>query len=207
MPDEWPCIFPSFLICVHSIYSSYGKQEECGETMSGTACEQLPAVPSDLTSEWLGSKLGHKIKSINNTRNIWGTGSKLFYIITYEQHEDSGERPTDVCVKGVFDPKMVEAQPWTVSLAQREAEFFSKIAPGLKNITFPRAWWSGTSDKQGIAVMDDLTKTGCTFAPEAASYPIEKVMDGIAQLAALHAQYWGQSQDDHPCKKISFLLD
>lgn len=96
--------------------------------MSTASAEKLPALPSDITPEWLGAKLGHKIKSVENTRNIWGTASKLFYTITYD-HSSSEDRPEHVCVKGVFDPKMIEAQPWTVSLAQREAEFFSEIAP------------------------------------------------------------------------------
>ncbi|KAK3356653.1 kinase-like domain-containing protein [Lasiosphaeria hispida] len=165
--------------------------------MSETISNQLPAVPSDLTPGWLGFKLGHRIKSIENTRNIWGTGSKLFYTITYEE-ESSSERPTHVCVKGVFDPRMIEAQPWTVSLAQREADFFSKIAPTLKSMVFPKGWWSSTSYKQGITVMEDLTQSGCTFAPEVASYSVEKVKNGVQQLAGLHAQYWGQNQDGHP---------
>jgi hypothetical protein len=161
--------------------------------------EQLPALPSDLTSDWLGSRLGHKIKLAENTHTIWGTASKLFFSITYEQ-ESTDERPTHICVKGVFDPTMREAQPWTISLAQREAAFFSRLAPGIRNMIFPRAWWSGSSETQGIAIMDDLTKEGCSFAAEVASYPVEKVMSGIEQLAGLHAQYWGQSQEDHPCK-------
>jgi hypothetical protein len=168
--------------------------------MSGTTSQQLPAVQSDITAEWLGTKLGHKIKSLDNTRNIWGTGSKLFYTIEYEDGKESSDRPKHVCIKGVFDPKMIEAQPWTVTLAQREADFFSKIAPTLENMIFPKAWGSATSDKQGIAIMDDLTKSGCTFAPEVASYPYEKVMNGVEQLAGLHAKYWGQGQEDHPCK-------
>lgn len=168
--------------------------------MSGTNGEQLPALSSDITVEWLGAKLGHKIKSLKNTRNIWGTASKLFYTITYE-HESSDERPESICIKGVFDPQMIAAQPWTVSLAQREAEFFTKVAPHIKNMIFPKGWWSGTSDTQGIAIMNDLTKEGCTFPPECASYPVEKVMNGVEQLAGLHAQYWGQSQEDHPCNE------
>lgn len=176
------------------------KGKERQKEMSETAGEQLPAIPEDLTPEWLGAKLGHKIKSVENTRSIWGTGSKLFYTIAYE-HESSDERPTHICIKGVFDPKMIEEQPWTVSLAQREAEFFAKLAPTVNNMIFPKGWWSSTSDKQGISIMNDLTKEGCTFPPEVASYPVEKVMDGVGQLAGLHAQYWGQSQEDHPCKR------
>lgn len=171
--------------------------------MSENASEKLPALPSDLTPEWLGVRLGHKIKSAENTRSIWGTASKLFYTITYED-ESKDERPTQVCIKGVFDPKMIESQPWTVSLAQREAEFFTKVAPTVNNMIFPKGWWGGTSDKQGIAIMNDLTSEGCSFAAEVASYPAEKVMNGVEQLAGLHAQYWGQSQEDHPCKEAPF---
>lgn len=171
------------------------------------ATAALPALPSDITIEWLGSVLGHKIKSIKNTHNIWGTASKLFYAIAYEQDASntSGERPSHICIKGVFDPKMIEAQPWTVSLAQREAEFFSKVAPHVKNMIFPKGWWGGTSEKQGIAIMNDLTEEGCSFAAEVASYPVEKVMNGVEQLAGLHAKYWGQSQEDHPCREPLFF--
>jgi hypothetical protein len=164
-----------------------------------TQTEKLPALPAELTPEWFGSKLGHKVKSVENTRNIWGTASKLFYTITYEDEAAAGvERPEHVCVKGVFDPKTIAEQPWTVSLAIREADFFTKIAPTLENVTFPRGWWSGNNDVQGIAIMDDLTKFGCDFPPEAAAYSVDKVMSGVESLAGLHAKYWGQSQEDHP---------
>lgn len=165
--------------------------------MSSTAEEKLPQLPAELTPEWFSEKFGHRVKSAENTHTIWGTASKLFFTITYE--EDSTEdRPTHVCVKGVFDPKMIEAQPWTVSLAQRESEFFSKIAPNIKNVVFPRGWWGGKNETQGIAIMNDLTKEGCIFAPEVAEYSVAQVKNGVATLAGLHAQYWGQSQEDHP---------
>lgn len=180
--------------------------------MAGTEAKQLgealPTLPEHITPEWLSAKLNQKVKAIENTRNIWGTASKLFYAITYEDEGDGRERPTDICIKGVFDPKMIAAQPWTVSLAQREAEFFSQIAPQVDHMIFPKGWWSGVGESQGIAIMNDLNKEGCTFAAEVASYPVAKVMDGVEQLAGLHAKYWGQSQEDHPCKKpvISFFL-
>lgn len=170
--------------------------------MNQTTRSELPALPSDLKAEWLSSKLGHKIKSAEHERSIWGTASKLFYTISYEDDESRDEEPKHVCIKGVFDPKMIAAQPWTVSLAQREADFFSKVAPNVKNVVFPRGWWSGNSETQGIVIMDDLTKHGCTFPPEVAEYSVEKVMSGVETLAGLHAQFWGQSQEEHPCKRI-----
>lgn len=180
-----------------------GKQDD-RNTMADTEAKQtgeiLPTLPDHITPEWLSAKLGQKVKAIENTRNIWGTASKLFYSITYEDEGDGSERPTDICIKGVFDPKMIAAQPWTVSLAQREAEFFSQIAPQVDNMIFPKGWWSGVGESQGIAIMNDLSKEGCSFAAEVASYPVAKVMNGVEQLAGLHAKYWGQSQEDHPCK-------
>lgn len=171
------------------------------ETETEVYADQLPALPEEVTAEWLGSKLGHKIKSVSLTRSIFGTASKLFFSIEYENEvADTASRPTHICVKGVFDPVMVASQPWTVSLAQREADFFFKIAPTIKHMGYPRGWWGGTSDKQGIAIMSDLTHEGCTFPPDFASYPVEKVLDGAAQIAGLHAQFWGQSQEDFPCR-------
>lgn len=47
-------------------------------------------------------------------------------------------------------------------------------------------------------MMTDFTSSGCTFPPDLASYPLNIVLEGIDQLAALHARYWGQSQETHP---------
>lgn len=163
--------------------------------------EQLPLIPAEVTAQWLGSKLGQEIKSVSMTRTIFGTGSKLFFSIEYaDEAVDPSTRPTHICVKGVFDPAFVATEPWTLSLAQREADFFAKIAPAIKHMGYPRGWWGGTSDKQGVAIMSDLTHEGCTFPPEVASYPLEKVLDGAAQMAGLHAQFWGKSQEDYPCE-------
>ncbi|KAI1458925.1 aminoglycoside phosphotransferase [Annulohypoxylon moriforme] len=161
--------------------------------------EKLPAIPAEVTAQWLESTLGHKIKSVSLTRSIFGTASKLFFSIEYaEEVADPNSRPTHICVKGVFDPAMVESQPWTLMLAHREANFFAKIAPSIKHMDYPRGWWGGTTDKQGIAIMSDLAYEDCSFPSEAASYSVEKAMDGAAQIAGLHAQFWGKSQDDYP---------
>ena len=102
--------------------------ESTTTTVVSTA-DRLPLVPEEVTAEWLGSKLRQNIKSITMTRTIFSTGSKLFFSIEYaDEVADPSSRPSHVCVKGVFDPAFTAAAPWTLSLAQREAEFFSKIA-------------------------------------------------------------------------------
>ncbi|KAL7620282.1 hypothetical protein AAE478_009275 [Parahypoxylon ruwenzoriense] len=161
--------------------------------------EELPTLPQEVTAEWLGLKLGHKIKSISLASSLFGTASKLFFAIEYEDEvADPSSRPTHICVKGVFEPVIAASQPWTLSLAQREADFFAKIAPSIKHAGYPRGWWAGTNVKQGISIMSDLAQEGCTFPSDAASYPLEKVLDGATQLAGLHAQFWGKSQEDYP---------
>lgn len=170
------------------------------ENTTEISTERLPAIPAEVTAEWLGSKLGHKVRSAKLTRTIFGTGSKLFFHIEYvDEVADPSVRPTYVCVKGVFDPAFAAAEPWTLSLAQHEADFFAKIAPTIKHMGYPRGWWGGASEEQGIAIMSDLSQEECTFPPEAASYPLEKVLDGVAQMAGLHAQFWGKSED-YPCE-------
>ena len=154
---------------------------------------------------------GGGVLLVNNSlfRSMEIETRKQYVALVDKVKEDGGEasdkRPTHICIKGVFDPEMIEKQPWTVSLAQREAEFFSQVAPQVKNMIFPKGWWAGVSETQGIAIMNDLTTEGCSFAAEVAAYPVEKVMNGVEQLAGLHAQYWGQSQKEHPCRFSSFM--
>lgn len=162
---------------------------------------ELPGLPEEVTAEWLSSVLKQPVKKATMTRTIFGTASKLFFSLEYEDEvADKTSRPTHICVKGVFDPAMVEAQPWTVSLAQREADFFGKIAPTIKHMGYPTGWFGATSPKQGIAIMSDLEHEGCAFPDEAGSYPVSVAMTGAAQIAGLHAQFWGKSQEDIPCK-------
>lgn len=162
--------------------------------------EKLPATPSDITTSWLESCLGHKIKSIEKTRDIYGTASKLFYTLTYDD-DTSHERPTHVCIKGVFDPEMLSAQPWTLLLAQAEAKFFHELAPKVKHMGYPKCWWSGVSDKQGLVIMNDLNAEGCIFKAMTDAWPVEKVLEGVEQIAGLHAQFWGARLEDHPCEQ------
>ncbi|KAK6950517.1 hypothetical protein Daesc_008845 [Daldinia eschscholtzii] len=159
--------------------------------------ENLPLLPNEVTAKWVGSKLGRTIKSATLTRSIFSTGSKLFYFIEYEDEvTDTSSRPSHICVKGVFDPDMVKAQPWTLSLAQREADFYAKIAPAIKHMGHPKAWWGGRNDRQGIAIMSDLVHEGCTFPPETTSYPLETVleeylMDG-ARIREVQKKYYAR---------------
>ncbi|KAL7928013.1 kinase-like domain-containing protein [Trichoderma chlorosporum] len=166
--------------------------------------ETLPTLPIDITANWLGSKLGRKINTIKNTHSVWGTASKLIFAIEYDKEEEkdggddyNAEMPTSVCVKGCFSPTIRKTQPWIVRIAQRETKFYLNLAPHLNGVTVPKSWWAGESEDQAIIIMTDLASTGGSFPAEVDSYPVEMVKKGITQLARLHAQFWGQREEDY----------
>ncbi|CAJ2500762.1 Uu.00g036150.m01.CDS01 [Anthostomella pinea] len=160
---------------------------------------QLPATPKEVTATWLSSVLGTSIRSIELTKIQHGTASKLFYTVTYDDDSHAAEqRPTQLCLKGGFDPALVQKMPWVTSIYQREVEFFKQIAPTLDHMSLPRGWWAGSDSKQGIVVLDDLGVQGCTFGDPRAVWPVSRVLAGVEQLAALHAATWGAPQADYP---------
>ncbi|KAI1428014.1 kinase-like domain-containing protein [Xylaria sp. FL1777] len=153
---------------------------------------QLPAVVNEITPRWLSSILGVKVRTIKHTGGMHGTASKLFITAKNE----NGEKR--FCLKGGFNPAFIEQMPWIVMIYQREVEFFNRIAPGLKGMDLPKAYWAGHTPKQGIVVMEDLAARGCQFGNPVDTWPVYRVRQGVEQLAALHAKTWGVCPEDYP---------
>lgn len=81
--------------------------------MSFIVEEKLLQFLVEFILEWFSEKFGYRVKFVENMYIIWGMVSKFFFMIIYE--EDSIEdRLIYVCVKGVFDLKMIEVQFWIV---------------------------------------------------------------------------------------------
>ncbi|KAI1250163.1 hypothetical protein MGN70_007215 [Eutypa lata] len=165
--------------------------------MSTPDNQQLPTVPEDVTASWLGHVLGQKVKSIELTDKILNaTASKLFYTITYEDEDNKTARPTYVCLKGGFNPAMLEIEGYReilMAMFTREVKFFNIVAPKLTNVNLPKVWWAGANSEQATLVMDDLNHGGFTFGEARENWPIERVRVGVEQLAALHASTWNIS--------------
>ncbi|KAI1815718.1 kinase-like domain-containing protein [Poronia punctata] len=156
------------------------------------AAPQLPSVVDEVTAEWLSSVLGTQIKSLERTRELPGTATKL-YVTTVT---DEGEKK--LCLKGGFNPAFIKQMPWIVMIYQREVEFFNRIAPLLENMELPKSWWAKHTPTQGIVVMDDLAARGCEFGNPVETWPVDRVREGVEQLAALHAKTWGVKPADYP---------
>ncbi|KAI2604142.1 kinase-like domain-containing protein [Hypoxylon fragiforme] len=167
---------------------------------------QLPSVPEEVTASWLAEVLDVKIKSISIEKIILGTANKIYISVEYEgEANDATTRPPKhLCLKGGFNPAMIEQVPWIVMIYQREVEFFNRVAPSLDHMEIPKAWWAGLNDKQGILVMDNLAARGCTFGTPTEPWPVSRVLAGVEQLAALHSKTWGMKPEDYPWLKSDY---
>ncbi|KAI1822361.1 kinase-like domain-containing protein [Xylaria intraflava] len=154
----------------------------------------LPSIAGEITSEWLSAILGLKITSMQHTGELPGTATKL-----YVTAENKNGEVTSMCIKGGFNPGFIKQMPWIVMIYQREVEFFNRIAPMLsEHMELPRLWWAGHTPTQGIVVMEDLAARGCQFGNPVETWPVDRVLKGVEQLAALHAKTWGVRPVDYP---------
>ncbi|KAI2464464.1 kinase-like domain-containing protein [Annulohypoxylon bovei var. microspora] len=162
--------------------------------------KELPTVPEEVTASWLAEVLGTKIKSIDVKKVMPGTASKICVTVEYEDADSdkTTPRPTDLCIKGGFNPAFLKQLPWVVMIYQREVEFFNRVAPSLDHMELPKSWWAGKTAKQGIVIMDDLSSQGCEFGTTTEVWPVSRVRAGLEQLAALHAKTWNVKPEDYP---------
>ncbi|KAI0161419.1 kinase-like domain-containing protein [Xylariaceae sp. FL1272] len=153
---------------------------------------ELPSVPEDITAEWLSSVLELKVTSVEKTKELPGTATKIYVTA---QTDDGAKK---LCIKGGFNPAFIKQMPWIVMIYQREVEFFNRIAPSLNHMALPKSWWADHTPTQGIVVMDDLSAHDCEFGNPVGTWSVDRVKAGIEQLAALHAKTWGVRPADYP---------
>lgn len=165
-----------------------------------TVDSRLPAVPEDIVTNWLTHVLGRQIRTMEVTKVVHGTASKVFVTVVYDDDNTSSTSRTELlCIKGGFDPKIRALYPWIVNVYFREVEFFNIVAPKLAHISLPRSHWAGHNGvNQGIVIMDDLDAQGCQFGDPAKAWPVSRVLAGVEQLAALHAGTWNARAEDYP---------
>ncbi|KAH8655414.1 kinase-like domain-containing protein [Xylariales sp. PMI_506] len=159
--------------------------------------EALPVTPEQVSKEWLSFALGSKTKDAVVVQEIMGTAGKILFKLTYEDND--GSAPTEICLKGGFNPALVQAHPTINDTYRREAEFFYYIAP-LVQMRLPKPWYCGSDvvTGQGLVIMDDLAAQGCTFGVASETWTVERVQAGVEQLAILHALTWNATEAQYP---------
>jgi hypothetical protein len=156
----------------------------------------LPVVPKDITAAWLSHVLGHNVRTLELKSIVPGTATKVFVSVTYES--ESAMLPSNFCIKGGFDPQIIQSMPFVVMIYQREVDFYNNVAPLLSHMELPKRWWAEHSPSQGIIVMEDLKAAGHSFGSPAIPWSVSTVLAGVEQLAALHSKTWGVKDTDYP---------
>ncbi|SCW80387.1 Phosphotransferase enzyme family protein [Sphingobium faniae] len=152
-----------------------------------------PTNIAGLTSQWMKKTLesanpGLCIDTVTPGRIIWGTATKAFFTITYNQ--DGGPiQSANICIKGAFCEKMRTYYDVSI-LYITEAAFYRDIAPQL-NIVLPRCWLAIEDRVEGIVILDDLGATGVTFGQAFDTWTPDETKMILTSLAQLHATTWG----------------
>ncbi|KAL6921262.1 hypothetical protein FSST1_005288 [Fusarium sambucinum] len=157
----------------------------------------LPMTPEEVTSEWLAEALGIEVKASEITSMIHGTASKIFVRLTFGDGVKT-EIPSNVVVKGGFNPAIRVAFPEMWATYRREAEFYQHVAPQTKML-LPSIWFAGTDvvNGQGIVIMSDVSSEA-TFGTMLKPWNHKMVGEALKQLASLHAKTWNSKEEAYP---------
>lgn len=79
---------------------------------AGPVYSNLPVVPEDVDVTWLTNVLGHQVKTVEITKVVHGTASKVFAKVVYnDEHASATSKATFLCIKGGFDPNIIAQYP------------------------------------------------------------------------------------------------
>ncbi|KAL1863968.1 hypothetical protein Daus18300_007933 [Diaporthe australafricana] len=162
--------------------------------------EPLPSAVEDITPAWLSKILETKVDALKVHEIIHGTGTNVLIEVTYNKNHGASKPlpPTRLCVKGGFNPQLIQMLPSLFAVYRLEAQFYHHIAPLIPGLRLIPTHWCGTDPPaarggrgQGIVVMQDAKAKGYTFPDPLRTWPASRVRAGLAQLARLHARTWG----------------
>lgn len=78
------------------------------------------------------------------------------------------------------------------------------ISSAVPEFDLPPSWYAGIDPPppsgrgQGLVIMSDLRSLDFTFGDPLSPWPVERMRDGVTQLAALHGKTWGASLATYP---------
>lgn len=170
------------------------------------SAEPLPVAVEEITPGWLSKILGVSIDALRIHEIIHGSGTNVLIEVTYSKSNGPSKRPppTRLCVKGGFNPQLLEMLPSLFAVYRLEAQFYHHIAPLIPGLRLIPTHWCGTDPPatgargQGIVVMQDIKAAGYAFGDPLRTWPVARVRAGLVQLAKLHAHTWGAREADFP---------
>lgn len=163
--------------------------------------DALPLAVEDITPAWLSKILNARVSSLKLRDVVHGSGTKVLVEVTYSK-SSAPALPARLCIKGGFNPQLLEVLPMLFSVYRLEAQFYHHIAPRIPGLRLIPSYWCGVDQPsgkgQGIVVLQDVKAVGYSFGDPLRTWSVGQVRGALAQLAKLHAATWGAKQADFP---------
>jgi hypothetical protein len=150
----------------------------------------VPAEVDGVTAEWLTAALAEGrpetvVSSVAVEQVIHGSLTKVLLAVDYEANPHG--IPTSLYLKAAFEDHGI---PTSV---RSEAVFYAVGQPEVDVVT-PQPYAAVHDDEQGVVVMENVVDSGATITDPREPWSVELVADGLAQLASLHARWWGDGR-------------
>lgn len=175
--------------------------QNSSRTRSLECTEPLPLAVEDITPAWLSKTLGVTVETLKLQDVIHGSGSKVLVEVTYARSSKNFP-PARLCIKGGFNPQLLEMLPTLFAVYRLEAQFYHHIAPQIPGLRLIPCYWCGidhpSGKGQGIVVLQDVKAAGYVFGDPLQTWSVARVRAALSQLAKLHAGTWGAKQADFP---------
>lgn len=151
---------------------------------------RVPDGLDDITPEWLTTALavkqpGTSVGSIDVRQVIHGSLTKVQLVVEFATNPH--EIPSSLYLKAAFEDHGI---PTSV---RSEAVFYA-VGQSEVDVATPEPYGAVYDDEHGVVIMEDVVASGGTVTDPIEPWSVALVADGLAQLASLHARWWGDGR-------------
>jgi hypothetical protein len=148
----------------------------------------LPEAIGEVTASWLSEAMGlahpgTEIAAVEHAEVIHGSLTKVGLEVTYASNP--ADLPADLYLKAAFEDH-------GIPVSVRSEALFYEVARPVVDVVAPVCVYAAHDDEHGVVLMENLLTSGCTMSDPTRSWTVDQVADGLAQLASLHAGWWGE---------------
>jgi hypothetical protein len=153
---------------------------------------EAPRTLDDFTPEWMSELLGARVTGVRSEHIAVGEGfTSVLARLNLTYDGDVGDGPQTVIAKLPSEEPGAVALGQLLKLWEREARFYSDVAPTLP-VRTAHVYFSGGDEESGLftVVMEDLSRY--RVGNQVAGATKEDAEAAIDWLAPFHARWWGK---------------
>jgi hypothetical protein len=158
----------------------------------------LPIELSEITPQWLTAALrirqpGVTVQEAEILDMVRGTTTKIRLKLAFDDTGKAAGLPEIMILKGGFEPH--SRAVGMDQMFEREARAYRDVFPAMP-LPSPACYFADydAERKQGIILMEDLTRIGATFCSVLRPQTHEEVARRLVVLARFHAQSWNSPE-------------